>query len=75
MYLGKVQNDDSGRISLWKDGVKLFEEYQRVRAIQNFKDKDLPVPSQGDEKTSVVWSFEIQPTTCMEKLYCTVVVA
>lgn len=75
MYLGKVQNDDSGRISLWKDGVKLFEEYHRVRAIQNFKDKDLPVPAQGEDKTSVVWSFEIQPTTCMEKLYCTVVVA
>lgn len=75
IYLGKVQNDDSGRTSLWKDGVALFEEYRRVRAIQNFKDKDLPIPTQGSEKTSVVWSFEIQPTACMEKLYCTVVVA
>lgn len=75
LYLGKVQNDASGRISLWKDGVALFEEYQRVRAIQNFREQDLPIPTQGEEKTAVLWTFEIQPTACMEKLYCTVVVA
>lgn len=75
LYLGKVQNDESGRISLWKDGVALFEEYQRVRAIQNFREQDLPIPTQGEEKTAVMWAFEIQPTACMEKLYCTVVVA
>lgn len=75
LYLGKVQNDASGRISLWKDGVALFEEYQRVRAIQNFREQDLPIPEQGEEKTAVLWTFEIQPTACMEKLYCTVVVA
>lgn len=75
VYLGKVQNDDDGRISLWKDGIALFEEYQRVRAIQNFVDDDLPIPVQGEEKTAVLWTFEIQPTACMEKLYCTVVVA
>ena len=75
LYLGKVQNDESGRISLWKDGVALFEEYQRVRAIQNFREQDLPIPTQGEEKTAVMWTFEIQPTACMEKLYCTVVVA
>ena len=75
IYLGKVQNDADGRISLWKDGIALFEEYQRVRAIQNFIDDDLPVPTQGEEKTAVLWTFEIQPTACMEKLYCTVVVA
>lgn len=75
LYLGKVQNDASGRISLWKDGVALFEEYQRVRAIQNFREQDLPIPEQGEEKTAVLWAFEIQPTACMEKLYCTVVVA
>ena len=75
IYLGKVQNDADGRLSLWKDGVALFEEYQRVRAIQNFRDADLPIPTQGEEKTSVLWTFEIQPTACMEKLYATIVVA
>lgn len=42
----------------WKDGIALFEEYQRVRAIQNFVDDDLPVPTQGEEKTAVLWTFE-----------------
>lgn len=74
-YLGKVQNDDQGRLALWNDGVALFESYQKVRAIQNFVADDLPVPMQGDSKDSVLWTFEIQPTVCMEKLYCTIYVA
>lgn len=74
-YIGKVQNDDAGRLSLWNDGVALFESYQKVRAIQNFVDNDLPIPTQGDSKNSVLWTFEIQPTVCMEKLYCTIYVA
>ena len=74
-YLGKVQNDDQGRLALWNDGVALFESYQKVRAIQNFVADDLPVPTQGDSKDSVLWAFEIQPTVCMEKLYCTIYVA
>lgn len=74
-YLGKVQNDDQGRLALWNDGVALFENYQKVRAIQNFVADDLPVPTQGDSKDSVLWTFEIQPTVCMEKLYCTIYVA
>nr|DAL98056.1 MAG TPA: tail sheath protein [Caudoviricetes sp.] len=74
-YLGKVQNDASGRLSLWNDGVALFENYQKVRAIQNFADSDLPIPTQGESKNSVLWTFEIQPTVCMEKLYCTIYVA
>ena len=75
IYLGKVQNDSDGRLSLWKDGVALLENYQKVRAIQNFSDEDLPLPTQGDAKDAVVWSFEIQPTVAMQKLYCTIVVA
>ena len=75
IYLGKTQNDADGRLSLWKDGVALLEEYQRVRAIQNFRDADLPIPTQGEEKTAVLWTFEIQPTACMEKLYCTILIS
>lgn len=74
-YLGKVQNDAAGRLALWGDGVALFEEYERVRAIQNFDEDTFPVPVQGETKTSVVWDFEIQPTCCMEKLYAQVVVS
>ena len=74
-YLDKVQNDEDGRKALWADLVYLAEEYQRVRAIQNFDDKDIPIPSQGDNKEDVLVDVQLQPTVSMEKLYMTVVVA
>lgn len=74
-YLGKVQNDDEGRKSLWADLVYLAEEYQRVRAIQGFDDKDIEIPKQGTNKEDVIVNVTIQPTVAMEKLYMTVVVA
>lgn len=74
-YLGSEQNDDDGRTALWGDIVALHKEYQRVRAIQNFKAEDIPVPTQGTQKTAVLLSYEIQPTCCMEKLYVNVIVA
>lgn len=74
-YLGSEQNDEDGRTALWGDIVALHKEYQRVRAIQNFKAEDIPVPTQGTQKTAVLLSYEIQPTCCMEKLYVNVIVA
>ena len=74
-YLGKEQNDEEGRTALWGDIVALHKEYQRVRAIQNFNPDDVPIPQQGQEKNEVVFSYEVQPTVCMEKLYVTAVVA
>lgn len=74
-YLGSEQNDDDGRTALWGDIVALHKGYQRVRAIQNFKAEDIPVPTQGTQKTAVLLSYEIQPTCCMEKLYVNVIVA
>lgn len=74
-YLGSEQNDDDGRTALWGDIVALHKEYQRVRAIQNFKAEDIPLPTQGTTKTAVLLSYEIQPTCCMEKLYLNVIVA
>lgn len=74
-YLGKVQNDDAGRTALWGDIVALHKEYQRVEAIQNFKSDDVPIPTQGEQKTAVLEDYAIQPTCAMEKLYLKVVVA
>ena len=74
-YLGKEQNDDDGRVAFWSDLVAYYNELQQVRAIQNFSSSDLPVPSQGTDKTAVVTEHVIQPTCCMEKLYMTVNVA
>ncbi|MBP2635555.1 MAG: phage tail protein [Firmicutes bacterium] len=74
-YLGKEPNDDDGRIALWGDIVAYHKEMQRVRAIQNFVPDDVPIPAQGESKEAVLSEYQVQPTMCMEKLYCTIVVA
>lgn len=75
LYLGKEPNDNDGRIALWGDIVAYYQELQRVRAIQNFSSDDIPVPTQGDTKDSVIATHQIQPTCVMEKLYMSVIVA
>ena len=74
-YLGKEPNDEDGRISFWGDLVAYHKEMQRVRAIQNFTPDDIPIPTQGESKEAVLSEYQVQPTMCMEKLYCTIVVA
>ena len=74
-YLGKEPNDADGRSALWNDIVAYYKELQRVRAIQNFVETDVPMPQQGDEKDAVLSEHAVQPTCAMEKLYMTVNVA
>ena len=74
-YLGKVGNSDDGRDMLWADGCKVMEQYQKVGAIQNYKDEDLAKPVQGDEKSAVLWEFGVDTVVSMKRLYQTVVVA
>ena len=74
-YLGKEQNDEDGRIAFWGDIVAYYQELQRVRAIQNFVSSDIPVPTQGTEKTAVITEHAVQPTCCMEKLYAQILIA
>ena len=74
-YLGKEPNDADGRSALWNDIVAYYKELQRVRAIQNFVETDVPMPQQGDEKEAVLTEHAVQPTCAMEKLYMTVNVA
>ena len=75
VYLGKAQNNDDGRDALWADGCYIMEQYQKVGAITGFVESDLAKPVQGDDKSSVVWTFQEQPVVSMKKLYATVVVA
>lgn len=72
-YLGVVPNDDAGRISLWADIVKLHEQLQKIRAIENFEGTDITV-AQGDTKMAVVVEDAITPVNAMGKLYMTVTV-
>ncbi len=72
-YLGRVQNDNAGRMSLWNDIVKHHEELEKIRAIENFS-ADLVQVLPGDNKKSVVVNDAITPVNAMTKLYMTVTV-
>ncbi len=72
-YLGKIPNDESGRISLWNDVVTYYRELEKRRAIENFKADDIVI-TQGETKRSVVASCPVTPVNAMAQLYMTVVV-
>jgi hypothetical protein len=72
-YLGKVPNDNSGRISLWNDIVKHHTELQGIRAIENFSSDNVVVEA-GDTKKSVVVTDYVTPVNAMEQLYMQVIV-
>ena len=72
-YLGRVQNNNAGRISFWNDIVTYNRKLEELMAIENFDSSDVEVMA-GDDKTSVVISNKITPATAMEKLYMTVIV-
>ena len=73
-YLGNIPNDADGRVSLWADIVKHHEELQKIRAIENFSDKDVVV-GQGDSKKGVVVADKVTVVNAMAQLYMTVTVA
>ena len=72
-YLGSVQNDAAGRISLWSDIVKLLQQLEDIRAIEDFEDSDVVV-EEGDTKKSVAVTVVITVVNAMSKLYMTVTV-
>lgn len=73
-YLGKVPNDQSGRISLWNDIVRHRTELQGLRAIETYNKEELVI-EQGEKKKSVVISEVITPIVAMTQLYITTTVA
>ena len=72
-YLGKIQNDNDGRIAFWNDIVTHHNEMMKKRAIQNFSSSDVTV-TQGKGKNDVVVSDAVEVTGTMAKLYMVVVV-
>lgn len=73
-YLGIVPNNESGRISLWSDLVKIRQQLQDMGAIENFSDSDVVVEP-GDAKKTVVVTSAVEVVNAMGKLYMTVTVA
>ena len=72
-YLGKVQNNNNGRIAFWNDIVTYCRELQTIQAIQDFVADDVVV-EQGNDKKSVSVNLPVTPVVAMTKLYMTVVV-
>ena len=72
-YLGKVQNDNSGRVSFWKDIVFYHQQLEQIQAIENFVPKDVVV-EKGNTKDSVVVTNPVTPVVAMQRLYMTVIV-
>ncbi|HWQ76947.1 MAG TPA: phage tail sheath family protein [Syntrophomonas sp.] len=72
-YLGKTQNNESGRIAFWNDLVSLHNDLQKLSAIEGFEADDITV-EQGADKKSVVVTEYVMPVSVMTKLYMTCVV-
>ena len=72
-YLGKVQNNNAGRLAFWNDIVTYNKELERLEAIEGFISDDLTV-EQGNDKKSVVVVCPVSPVCAMSKLYMTVIV-
>lgn len=72
-YLGKIQNNASGRVSLWGDIVKHHKELEALGAIENFDAESLKV-EQGTTKKSVVVTDVVTVVNSMAQLYMTIVV-
>lgn len=73
-YMGRVPNDAAGRTALWSDLIKIRNELQKIRAIEEFSENDVTV-MQGDTKKSVVIQNVITVVNAMSKMYMTVTIA
>ena len=72
-YLGRIPNNQSGRMSLWADIVAHHRALEAVGAIDTFDATKLTV-EQGATKKSVVINDAITVMNAMTQLYMTVVV-
>lgn len=72
-YLGKIPNDESGRVSLWADIVAHHRQLEAVRAIEPF-DSSLLTVVKGNNKKSVVVNDVVTVINSMAQLYMTVVI-
>lgn len=72
-FLGKVQNDNAGRISFWNQVLTHRRQLETMRAIDAY-DSSLLTVEQGEKRNSVVVKEAIVPISAMEKLYMTIVI-
>lgn len=71
-YMGKVDNNATGRGLFKSDLISYGNELQRLSGIQEFNGADDILVSQGNDLDSIVVGWSIKPVDSMEKLYMTV---
>ena len=74
-FLGKIPNNDAGRISFWNEIVNIYNEYVMLQAIEQFDSKEITVGLGEDTKKSIVVNSAIQPINAIEKLYMSTIVS
>ena len=72
-YIGKVDNNASGRNIFKADILSYLKELNRMGAIREVDPEDIVI-SEGNDIDSVVVDLGVQPVDAMEKLYMTVIV-
>jgi hypothetical protein len=73
-YVGVVPNDASGRATLWNDIVKLIQELERIRAVEDF-DADTVHVEVGDNKRAVLLTINgLNIINAMSQLYMSVII-
>lgn len=72
-YLGKCQNNATGRDIFKTELVSYHQKLMAIGAIENFVPEDITV-TQGDEKGDVIVKEYITPAGAMETLYMTCIV-
>lgn len=72
-YLGRIQNNASGRVSLWSDIVSHHKQLETMGAIEDFKSENVVVQA-GDTIRSVVVQDTIMIVGTMSQLFMTVVI-
>lgn len=72
-YLGNIQNNKAGRMSLWNDIVSYLNVLVTLGAIEEYDTADIIV-APGNAKDSVVVDCPITPVSAMKKLYMVITV-
>ncbi|MBQ2680004.1 MAG: phage tail sheath family protein [Firmicutes bacterium] len=73
-YLGKVQNNRSGRISFWNEVVTYNRTLENMGVIEDFNPDEVVV-EEGNTRDSIVVANPLKIVSAMAKLYMTIVVA
>ena len=71
-YMGKVDNNPTGRGLFKADLIQYGNELQRLAGIQEFAGADDITVAQGNDLDAVLVGWYVKPVDSMEKLYMTV---